>query len=83
VFEDLAREYLGRMKFVRLNLEGHKELAEGYGIMSTPTIKFFCTGRPVYDVIGALSREELKAILEGVLSIHQKCLVTSSPVYYV
>jgi len=36
VFGDLAREYLGRMKFVRLNLEEHKELAEGYGLMITP-----------------------------------------------
>lgn len=52
-FEEYAAKFKGKVKFVRINIMENYFTRERYGVMATPTFKFFCGGRPVQDLVGA------------------------------
>lgn len=82
VFEELSHEYSGRLKFVRFNVLESSEneaLAARYGVMGTPTLMFFCQGRPVQDFVGALTRDYVQQGIEFALKKHQECAAKSTP----
>jgi thioredoxin 1 len=68
VVEDLAQEYGGRVKFVKVNTDDNIETAVTYGIRSIPTLLVFKGGEPVSQVIGFKPKSELKNTLEAALS---------------
>jgi thioredoxin 1 len=81
IFDEASEEYEGKIKFARLNpLEDqeNREIAFRYGIMSTPTLTFFCKGKPVESVVGFMSKERLKKILDDMLERHEECFKQST-----
>ena len=64
VIEDLAREFEKKVKFAKLNVEDGPRIATKYGIMSVPTIIFFKKGKAIDQVVGAISKAELKIKVE-------------------
>lgn len=81
VYREVAEEYKGRVKFVKLNVletSENREIAIQYGVMSTPTLTFFCAGRPVEGVIGFMPKERLKNIIEDMLEKHKECIAQST-----
>ena len=82
IYEDLAKEFAGKLVFTRINVlenQANQELAVKYGIMGTPTLKFFCQGRPVQELVGVLSKEKLQQDIEFVIRKHQECAANSTP----
>ncbi len=67
-FEDLAREYQGRVVFAKLNVDYNPNVAARYGIRSIPTLLLFRNGRLVDQLIGARPREDVKNHVEAALS---------------
>ena len=53
VVEQLAEEYAGRMKFVKVNTDESPVVASQYGIRSIPTLAVFYKGEPVNAMMGA------------------------------
>jgi hypothetical protein len=47
--------------------------------MGTPTLKFFCGGRPIQDVVGMLSKNYLQQAIEFAIKKHQECAEKSTP----
>ncbi|MCS7098154.1 MAG: thioredoxin family protein [Candidatus Methanomethyliaceae archaeon] len=85
IFERVSKKFEGKVKFVRMNIfesDGNRELAEGLGIMSTPTLMFFCNGRPIMYLIGFMSEGELENIVNDMLNKHHSCLEKSSKISY-
>ena len=81
VYAELSKEYAGKLKFAKFNVlksQENQELAAKYGIMSTPTLKFFCQGRPVQDVVGALSEDYLRQAVEFAIKKHRECAEKST-----
>lgn len=86
IYTQLSKEYGGRLKFARLNIidsQQNQELAVRLGVMGTPTFKFFCGGRPVQDIVGALPKDHLKQAIDFAINHHQKCLEKSTTPLYV
>jgi len=81
IFKKLSSEYNERMKFAMVNAAESRDIAEGYGIMGVPTLKFLCDGKPIYEIVGFKSEEELKSEIYKVLQNHRKCISESSPLY--
>ena len=82
VYNELAREYTDKLKFTKLNItesQSIQELAIKYGVMGTPTFKFFCGGRPVQDVVGALPKDHLSQAIEFAIKKHRECAERSTP----
>ncbi len=78
-FESLSDEYRGRLAFVKLNADQSSDIASRYGVQGLPTLKFFCAGRPIAEIVGYLPRNTLKMQLDGMLSMYKDCLDQSSP----
>jgi len=67
VVEEIGREYAGRVKVVKMNVDDNEETAMTYGIRSIPTLLIFQGGRVVDGVIGAVPPKELTKRLDAVL----------------
>jgi len=64
-----------------VNAAESQDLAEGYGVAGVPTLKFFCDGRPIYEIVGFEPEEELRTEIEKVLQKYQKCISQSTRLY--
>jgi len=65
VLEELANEYDKRLNIGKLNVDENQKVPTHYGIMSIPTLIFFKKGRIIEQVVGALSKSELKKKIEA------------------
>jgi thioredoxin 1 len=82
VFQELSKMYSNKLKFAKLNViesEGNQGLATKYGVMGTPTFKFFCGGRPVQDVVGSLTKDYMEQAIEFAIKKHKECTQKSTP----
>jgi thioredoxin 1 len=73
--------YGGRAKFVKLNVletRENRQVAIQYGVMSTPTMKFFCKSRIVGEIVGYRPKNQLREEVEKILHGHKECLEKSS-----
>jgi thioredoxin 1 len=68
IVDELATEYDGQVKFVKLNTDDNVATASKYGIRSIPTIMVFKGGEAVDQVIGFRPKSELKKSLEKALA---------------
>lgn len=64
VVEELAGEYNGRVKVVKLNTDENTKIASAYGIMSIPTLAIFKNGKAVDGMVGAAPKKMLKTLLD-------------------
>jgi thioredoxin 1 len=89
IFSEIAEEFKGEMKFLKLNIlenQANQELANSFGIMSTPTLLFLCKGRPVGQIVGFASKEDLERGLNDIHGRYRQCLSQSTelrPTYIV
>ncbi|MEW6524778.1 MAG: thioredoxin [Bacillota bacterium] len=65
--DELARDYAGRVKVGKLNVDDNGNTAAQYGIMSIPTLLLFKDGKAVDKVVGAVPKRDLQRRLDAVL----------------
>jgi len=68
-----AKEFKETVIFARLNIMTSMWTAERYGIRGTPTFKFFCGGKPVFEIVGAVFPVILKKMVDEVLVHGKEC----------
>jgi len=68
--EELAKEYEGKLKVMKLNTDEVQDVASRYQIMSIPTILFFKNGELVEKLVGARPKPQFKQIIDTLLSQH-------------
>lgn len=66
--EELAKEYSGKVKVMKLNTDDNSEIASRYKIMGIPTIMFFKNGEKVDQIVGVVPKQQLKSKLDSLLS---------------
>jgi thioredoxin 1 len=71
VVDDLAREYEGRLKVAKVDVDANPHLARDYDIMSVPTLIVFHKGTPVSRFVGFMPKGDLKKKLENALDAAQ------------
>ena len=64
VMEELARDYQGKLKVVKVNVDDNPNTASHYGVMSIPTIMLFKNGEPVETITGFRKKEDLSSLIE-------------------
>ena len=67
VVEELAKEYDGKIKVGKVNVDEQPELASKFGVMSIPYFAFVKGGRVVEDELGAIPKERLVKKLEALV----------------
>ena len=68
ILEELADEYDGKIKFVKVDTEENFETPESYSILSLPTLLVFKGGERVDQILGARPKSDLKRSLDKVLA---------------
>ncbi|NLX77734.1 MAG: thioredoxin [Clostridiaceae bacterium] len=61
--EQVAEEFQGKAKVVKVNVDDNGELAERYRIMTIPTLMVFKNGNVVDSLVGVRTKEELSNML--------------------
>ncbi|MEQ8541705.1 MAG: thioredoxin [Coleofasciculus sp. D1-CHI-01] len=67
VVDEIAQQYEGQVKVVKLNTDENPNVASQYGIRSIPTLMIFKGGQRVDMVVGAVPKTTLANTLEKYL----------------
>jgi thioredoxin 1 len=68
IVDELATEYDGKVKFLKLNTDDNVQTASRYGVRSIPTLMMFKGGEAVDHVIGFRPKSQLKQTIEKALA---------------
>lgn len=64
VLEELAEDYQGRVKIVKVDVDANPQSAARFGIRSIPTLFVFKNGERVDTVVGGRPKSEFTALLD-------------------
>ncbi|XP_002964903.2 uncharacterized protein LOC9659059 [Selaginella moellendorffii] len=68
LIDELARQYAGKLRCLKLNTDECPNLATEYGIRSIPTVIIFVGGEKKDTVIGAVPKSSLTSMIDKYLS---------------
>lgn len=68
IVEELAGEYEGRIKVMKMDIDANPLTPGSLGIMSIPTLMLFRGGKPEQRIVGYQPKASLKAKVEAVLA---------------
>jgi thioredoxin 1 len=68
ILDELAKEYDGRVNFVKVDVDQNPKTATKYKVMSIPTLLVFKKGQPVSHLVGFRPKNELKRVLDAALA---------------
>ncbi|MBN2482968.1 MAG: thioredoxin [Candidatus Omnitrophica bacterium] len=63
VIDEIAKEYEGKVKVAKINIDDAAEIASQYNVMSIPTLMIFKNGEVLTQTVGALSKSDLIKLL--------------------
>ena len=63
-FEELAKQYEGRVRFLKLNVDDNPQVSQRYGIKGIPTLILFKNGKEEERVVGATSKEAISRMID-------------------
>ncbi|MFW5487559.1 MAG: thioredoxin [Desulfovibrio sp.] len=63
VIEELANEYTGQVKILKMNVDENPNTPSKYGIRAIPTLILFKGGEVVDQVTGAVSKSSIKEMI--------------------
>ena len=62
--EDVAKEYDGKVKVGKLNVDENTNTPSKYNVRGIPTLIIFKAGEIKEQIVGAVSKDKIKATLE-------------------
>jgi thioredoxin 1 len=65
VLEEIAREYDGKLRVAKLNIDENPATPPKYGIRGIPTLMLFKNGHVEATKVGAVSKSQLAAFIDG------------------
>jgi len=68
ILDELANEYAGKLRVMKLNTDENPEIAGRYQVMSIPTILFFKNGLAVEKLVGARPKRQFKEVIDSLLT---------------
>ncbi len=67
VLEEVAKEYSGKLRVCKLDIDANTQTAPKYGIRGIPTLIIFNNGAVAGTKVGALSKSQLAAFIDSVI----------------
>ena len=65
ILDEVAKEYAGRLKVAKLNIDENQQTPPKYGIRGIPTLMLFKNGNVEATKVGALSKSQLTAFIDS------------------
>lgn len=67
ILEEISTEFTGRLKVAKLNIDENPDTPPRYGIRGIPTLMIFKDGEVLTTKVGAMSKAQMTAFIEGAL----------------
>ena len=67
VLDELADQYKGRLKVLKVNIDDNPNLPDRYNIQGIPNLLFFKNGSLVDQVIGAVSKARISEVIDKIV----------------
>jgi len=67
IVEEIGKEYAGKLKVGKLNVDQNSQTAVKYGIMSIPSLLIFNGGKVVDQIVGALPKKQFVERIEKII----------------
>ena len=67
VLDEIAKDYSGKLKICKLNIDENAETAPKYGVRGIPTLMLFKDGNVEATKVGALSKTQLCDFIDSAL----------------
>jgi thioredoxin 1 len=67
IVEELAGEYEGKLKVMKLDVDDNPRTAVTYGVQSIPTLLVFKDGKPAERIVGAVPKKVIVDKLQSVM----------------
>ncbi|HDQ00357.1 MAG TPA: thioredoxin [bacterium] len=67
IVEELAKDYQGKLKVGKCDVDSNQQIALKYGIRSIPTLLIYKDGEVVEQIIGAVPKQQIVKKLEPFL----------------
>lgn len=67
VVDEIASDYAGKLKVMKVNVDDERTLAIKYGIMSIPTLLFFKGGEVKDQIVGAVSKQTIAVKVDNLV----------------
>ena len=65
ILDDVAKDYAGKLKVAKLNIDENQDTPAKYGIRGIPTLMLFKNGNIEATKVGALSKSQLTAFIDS------------------
>ncbi|MGE8355462.1 MAG: thioredoxin TrxA [Microvirgula sp.] len=65
ILDEIAKEYDGKLKITKLNIDQNEGTPPKYGIRGIPTLMIFKDGNVVATKVGALAKSQLTAFVDS------------------
>ena len=65
ILDDIAKEYAGKVKVAKINIDENQQTPAQFGVRGIPTLMIFKNGSVEATKVGALSKSQLVAFLDG------------------
>ena len=65
ILDEIVKEYAGRLKVAKLNIDDNQETPASYGVRGIPTLMLFKNGNIEATKVGALSKSQLAAFIDS------------------
>jgi len=65
ILDEVSKEYAGRLKICKLNIDENQQTPPKYGIRGIPTLMLFKNGNVEATKVGALSKSQLTAFVDS------------------
>ncbi|HSN18003.1 MAG TPA: thioredoxin TrxA [Gammaproteobacteria bacterium] len=62
--DEIARDYQGKLKIAKVNVDENPQVTQKFGIRSIPTLMIFKDGSVQAQKVGAMSKSQLSAFIE-------------------
>ena len=67
IYDKIAKEYDGKFKFCKINVDKYQQMAGKYKVSSIPMQKFFIDGQKVDEILGAVPENTIRAMVDGIV----------------
>lgn len=81
-YAQLSEELKDHALFTQVNVVPNVQLSQEMGVMGTPTFKFFCAGRSIGEIVGAINATILRNTIKDFLRHKNECISKSTPINY-
>lgn len=65
ILDEVAKDYAGRLKVAKLNIDDNQKVPGEFGIRGIPTLMIFKGGNAEATKVGALSKSQLTAFIDS------------------